>query len=118
MSRGKFRLRSLGNRHVLSPEFDCLSGGVLLLPEELEWAEDDKSMADITFEDLPPVKLCPFCRKAPEFKSFSSSYWGHRVGPEPYMLNKFQLQCCEWVSKMTFESPFYAIEEWNKKLSS
>ncbi|WP_191923020.1 hypothetical protein [Pantoea agglomerans] len=117
VARSKFRLRGAGYKNVLSPEFDYWNGYSLVLPAELEWAEDDQSLADITFENLPPAKKCPFCQKAPVIKAFE---WdrGCRVSPEPYILNQFQLKCCGWIAPITFESPVLAIEKWNENLSS
>lgn len=116
VARSKFRLRGAGHENVLSPEFDYWNGYSLVLPGELEWAEDDESLPDITFENLPSAKHCPFCKKTPTIKSFE---WdrGCRVSPEPYILNQFQLKCCGWIAAVTFESPVTAIEKWNEKLA-
>jgi len=116
IARAKFRLCRVGHENVLSPEFDYWNGYSLILPGELQWAEDDATLPDISFENLPDAKACPFCKKVPTIRSFE---WDHgcRISPEPYILNKFQLKCCGWISGVNFESPVTAINSWNSKLS-
>ncbi|QBR52755.1 hypothetical protein [Erwinia sp. QL-Z3] len=116
VARAKFRMRGAGHENVLSPEFDYWNGYSLVLPGELQWAENDESVDDITFENLPTATACPFCKKTPSIKAFE---WdrGCRIGPEPYILNQFQLKCCSWIARVTFDSPVSAIENWNSNLS-
>ncbi|EPC3489384.1 hypothetical protein [Enterobacter kobei] len=116
IARAKFRLRGAGYEDVLSPEFDRWDGYSVVVPGELQWAEDDGSLPDISFENLPDATECPFCKRQPVIKAFE---WdrGCRIGPEPYILNQFLLKCCGWIAPVTFDSPISAIESWNSKLS-
>ncbi|HHS9775869.1 TPA: hypothetical protein ACTW8Y_000498 [Raoultella ornithinolytica] len=116
IARAKFRKRGAGYEDVLSPEFDYWNGYSIIVPGELQWAEDDKSVPDISFENLPVAAECPFCKKRPSIKAFEWNQ-GCRIGPEPFILNKFQLKCCGWISALTFDSPVIAIESWNEKLT-
>ena len=116
IARKKFRLRGAGHLYVLSPEFDHWDGYSVTVPAELQWAEDDASMPDISFENLPDAKECPFCKRKPTIKAFEWNR-GCRVNPEPYILNNFQLKCCGWIAAVTFEHPVTAIEAWNQKLT-
>jgi hypothetical protein len=79
------------------------------VPGELQWSEDDGSLPDISFENLPDATECPFCKRQPVIKAFE---WdrGCRIGPEPYILNQFQLKCCGWIAPVTFDSPISAID--------
>ncbi len=115
VARAKFRRRGAGHEDVLSPEFDYWNGYSVIVPGELQWAEDDESLPDISFERLPDAKACPFCNKNPSIKAFE---WdrGCRINPEPYILNQFQLRCCRWIAQVTFDSPVKAIESWNAAL--
>ena len=97
IARAKFRLRGAGY--------------------EDQWTEDDGSFPNISFENLPGATECPFCKRQPVIKAFE---WdrGCRIGPEPYILNQFQLKCCGWIAPVTFDSPVTAIESWNSKLKT
>ncbi|HDL7100160.1 TPA: hypothetical protein PXM79_002951 [Yersinia enterocolitica] len=116
IARKKFRLRGAGYQDVLSPEFDYWNGYSLTVPSELQWAKDDDSVPDISFEFLPEAKECPFCKQKPTIKAFEWNN-GCRVNPEPYILNKFKIKCCGWIAAVTFDSPVVAIESWNSKLT-
>lgn len=116
IARAKFRLRGAGYDNVLSPEFDHWNGYSVLVPKELQWAEDDASLPDISFENLPDARECPFCNRKPTIKAFEWNQ-GCRLSPEPYILNKFQLKCCGWIAAVTFDHPVTAIESWNSKLA-
>lgn len=116
ISRSEFRLRGAGHENVLSPSFDYWNGYSLTVPGELQWREDDGLLPDISFEFLPKISECPFCKNTPSIKAFEWNN-GCRLSPEPYILNQFQLKCCKWIAKVTFDSPVKAIEEWNAIVS-
>lgn len=116
IARKKFRLRGAGYQNVLSPEFDYWNGYSVSVPAELQWAEDDSTIPDISFEELPDAVECPFCKQKPAIKAFEWNQ-GCRINPEPYILNKFQIKCCGWIAPATFDSPITAIESWNSKLT-
>ena len=110
IARAEFRNRWAGYGEVDSPEFDYWNGYSLELPPKLQWREDNDQVPDISFENLPEVKPCPFCSNSPSIKS-SSGF----MRPRPYELNTFWLSCCRWISRVDFKSPSDAVRYWNGK---
>ena len=113
------RTRGAGLRNIISPEFDHWNGSQVLLPNQIEsWAESQDEFNTSKDKNSAPKELkiigvslnsCPFCKNEPIIKYNWRS-------PFPNKNSTFEIKCCSWINRKSFNSLTEMVDEWNRNI--